>query len=112
MTLFKFVAPKSRQNTSLCIYLVTQIYIMMQCRGIMLLQRASRVCLHLTRSQCSSKNANCCDGATPLEPLVPPAPGTVKEHFHHVLIKLNKPANAANKGGEPGHLWWPSNVER
>jgi hypothetical protein len=76
---------------------------MMQYRGILPLQRASRACLNLTlRSHAS--NGNCCDNAAPLEPLVPPAPGTVKEHFHHILLRLNEE--------KPGHTVWENKVER
>jgi len=82
-------------------------------RGFLPLQRASRACIQFPpfRSQLavSLKNTNCCDGASPLEPLVPPVPGTVKEHFHHILIKLNTPAI---DDAEQGHSSWPSKVER
>ncbi|KAL4535642.1 hypothetical protein Ndes2526A_g06461 [Nannochloris sp. 'desiccata'] len=86
----------------------------MQYRGIMPLQRATRSCLYSFsfRSHSSSANTNCCDVAPPLEPLVPPAPGTVKGHFHHILIKLNTPAINDTGNGGPGHTSWPSKVER
>jgi hypothetical protein len=82
---------------------------MMHYRGIIPLQRVSRACIHFSFRSHASNDTNCCDGAPPLEPLVPPVPGTVKEHFHHILIKLNTPAiNDASKGGDS----WPSKVER
>lgn len=92
--------------------LVISISIMMQYRGIMPLQRASRTC-RIFRLITSKSSSNCCDGGVPpLEPLSPPAQGTVKEHFHHILIKLNTPSGEAISEEKPGHIWWPSKVER